>query len=588
MGELLHQLQIGWPLTVTGLVGLGLQILALTRARKQPLLSVSLSGLGLLALLIVCFLMVEDRWAVMTRAVSGVDPATRSEMLEVGIPSRLGSLQVFSWVALFLLLQALVGAVTVGRVQARRAGARAGAFVGVWLASALLSVGPLCVGVMLFVQRWERIFGWFAGADPSERIPALLTAMHEPRSALTTGALAAGIGLLVSCVLISWLALRQPRAASPGPGGRGRALARVVTAAVCLAAALGLWHLSGRYVLPAPADGPVKRYIQTTDLPFNLVSQLQKDPKLALDFTENLQMNDDLFPPRSSSTARCGQSVQVVVTQKGIVVEGESVAAVKGGSVDATTKRDGASGYHIDPLAAQLDRHATRLKKIEKMTGGKMQFAGQLQLIIDRRTPYRLVSEVLYTAGQVGFHQTQLLTLAKHQPFNRRTVFRCVEAHSPRYSQEGTVHAQPAPCGRVVTLSADDAGPPSPRLNLTVAVTYRGFIVAGSGSVMKAPDGSMPTIKCTRPLVEGRCPVGIDPGTKQQIDGYDFRALERVITKIKRRYPSERCVIVAADRQIAFQTVIWTLDALRGEAGKPCSPARGCLFDHAVLSAGVQ
>jgi biopolymer transport protein ExbD len=126
---------------------------------------------------------------------------------------------------------------------------------------------------------------------------------------------------------------------------------------------------------------------------------------------ENITLGDDLMIPPSTSQVKPGQAVQVTITKKAIVVEGDPIAAVKRGSVDASVKRDGASGYLINPLLNVLQKHATRLKKIEKMTGGKMRFKGEMVLVADQTLPYRLVSEVLYTAGQAEFGKYRLLVL---------------------------------------------------------------------------------------------------------------------------------------------------------------------------------
>jgi len=126
---------------------------------------------------------------------------------------------------------------------------------------------------------------------------------------------------------------------------------------------------------------------------------------------ENITLGEDLMIPDSTSQVKPHQAVQVTITRKAIVVEGDPIAAVKRGAVDASVKRDGASGYLINPLLNVLQKHATRLKKIEKMTGGRMRFKGELVLVADQNLPYRLVSEVLYTAGQAEFGKYRLLVL---------------------------------------------------------------------------------------------------------------------------------------------------------------------------------
>jgi len=127
--------------------------------------------------------------------------------------------------------------------------------------------------------------------------------------------------------------------------------------------------------------------------------------------TENISLSEDLMPPQSTSSIKAHQAVAVTLTRNSILVESDPVAAVKNGEVDSSIKRDGQSGYLINPLLNQLQKHATRLKKIEKMTRGKMKFKGELVLVADQTTPYRLISEVLYTAGQAEFAKYRLMVI---------------------------------------------------------------------------------------------------------------------------------------------------------------------------------
>ncbi|MCA9667196.1 MAG: biopolymer transporter ExbD [Myxococcales bacterium] len=129
----------------------------------------------------------------------------------------------------------------------------------------------------------------------------------------------------------------------------------------------------------------------------------------------NLTLSNDLIIPRSSTETNTHKAVQITVTKKAIVVESgdsaEPIAAVKNGEVDASVKRDGQSGYVITPLMSLLQKHATRLKLIEKRTRGRMKFEGEIVVVADHTTPYRLISEVLYTAGQAEFGKYRLMVL---------------------------------------------------------------------------------------------------------------------------------------------------------------------------------
>jgi biopolymer transport protein TolR len=158
-----------------------------------------------------------------------------------------------------------------------------------------------------------------------------------------------------------------------------------------------------------------------------------------------------------------------------------------------------------------------------------------------------------------------------------------INVNSPRYEE---------PAAGITAAQPDED---KPKLNLTVAISYTGFIVAGAGGVMTAADGTSPAVKCGVNLEQGRCPAYI--ATKQGasgekefvwVDKYDYRSLEKLVKQIKEKFPGERQVILTADRQIPYKVVVDSMDILRGSASEKCTGKDGCLFDQVILSAGVQ
>jgi biopolymer transport protein ExbD len=120
-------------------------------------------------------------------------------------------------------------------------------------------------------------------------------------------------------------------------------------------------------------------------------------------FDQNLQV------PKSSTQLRTKLAVNVTVTKKVILVEGDAVAPINQGKVDPTVKRDGENGYYITPLVDLLEKHAKREKKVADLTGQK--FEAQLMIIADQTTPYRLLTEIIYSCGQAGYANYRLLVL---------------------------------------------------------------------------------------------------------------------------------------------------------------------------------
>jgi biopolymer transport protein ExbD len=120
-------------------------------------------------------------------------------------------------------------------------------------------------------------------------------------------------------------------------------------------------------------------------------------------FDENLQV------PRSMTQLKPKLAVTVTITKKVILVEGDGVAPINAGRVDPTVKRDGENGYYITPLVELLEKHAKREKKVAELTG--QPYEAQLMLIADQTTPYRLLTEIIYSCGQAGYANYRLLVL---------------------------------------------------------------------------------------------------------------------------------------------------------------------------------
>lgn len=120
-------------------------------------------------------------------------------------------------------------------------------------------------------------------------------------------------------------------------------------------------------------------------------------------FDSNLQV------PRSTTQLKPKEAIALTVTKKVILVEGDGIAPITGGKVDPAVKRDGENGYYITPLVEVLEKHARKEKKVAELTG--VPWEAQLMLVADQTTPYRLLTEVLYSCGQAGYANYRLLVL---------------------------------------------------------------------------------------------------------------------------------------------------------------------------------
>lgn len=129
--------------------------------------------------------------------------------------------------------------------------------------------------------------------------------------------------------------------------------------------------------------------------------------QLAMDTQAGLKL------PQSTAQKTPQPAINITITEAAVVVEGDAVVQVKNGAVDPSWKTGGQTGYAITPVVSALTKHKARLSKLAQLQGGT--FDGIALVMADKRTPYRLLTEVLYSAGQAEFNNYRLIVLQKGQ-----------------------------------------------------------------------------------------------------------------------------------------------------------------------------
>jgi len=126
-----------------------------------------------------------------------------------------------------------------------------------------------------------------------------------------------------------------------------------------------------------------------------------------------------------------------------------------------------------------------------------------------------------------------------------------------------------------ISAEAQPAGEAQPRLLLTVAISRKGFYVAGSGGVLGGASDQQAVDKAQPPTVPLR-PDG----------RYDYAALTEQMARIKDRYPNETNLVLSADEDIPYDVLIQTMDACREQRGQKAdgTPERRPLFFDVSLS----
>jgi hypothetical protein len=119
----------------------------------------------------------------------------------------------------------------------------------------------------------------------------------------------------------------------------------------------------------------------------------------------NIQQSDVLTLPDSVSKAPLERAVVIAITTNAILVDDAKVVDLRQGSVDPSNKRDGATGFFIEPLYQSLQNAMQKAKAMKQRNPQAVTSLGMAMILGDFRINYRLLSEVLYTAGQAEFNQ---------------------------------------------------------------------------------------------------------------------------------------------------------------------------------------
>ena len=209
----------------------------------------------------------------------------------------------------------------------------------------------------------------------------------------------------------------------------------------------------------------------------------------------------------------------VLVTTKGIVVDGKSLATISEGNVDPSEKQGGALGIEITRLAAYVQKSS----KLVPPSGYVLAF--------DKSLPYHLMIEVMYSIKKAGIADFGIM------------------AHA---SDLGVVPVKlPTKTAAVLTPSKSD-----PPLGIAVAITKDRMIVWSTSGL----EGTLAKPK----LAVARTDVAKVTAALAEIVKRRFAT---------RRADADRSIIVLADGNVPLQDIVSAMIAVRSDAtGAPLFP----------------
>lgn len=128
----------------------------------------------------------------------------------------------------------------------------------------------------------------------------------------------------------------------------------------------------------------------------------------------SIPQSADLTMPKSVLTTEASQEgVAVLISKTQVMVDDNVVVSVPADAthgVEGKYKRSGANDLYIVPLANALQSWREKDRQIRLATG-KDPSSSEAIIVADSGTPYRLLTEVLFTLGQSEFAKFHLMVL---------------------------------------------------------------------------------------------------------------------------------------------------------------------------------
>src|SRR5512145_226871 len=127
--------------------------------------------------------------------------------------------------------------------------------------------------------------------------------------------------------------------------------------------------------------------------------------------TINVTMTADLTVPQSTTQLAPQDNIGLSVSMKEILVGERRVVEIQNGIVPAAVKEGGkADSFYIAAVYDALKKEVDKQKYIAQYNKAAP-FTGRVNVVADKRIPYRTLMEVLYTAGQAELGEYKFMVM---------------------------------------------------------------------------------------------------------------------------------------------------------------------------------
>jgi biopolymer transport protein ExbD len=125
----------------------------------------------------------------------------------------------------------------------------------------------------------------------------------------------------------------------------------------------------------------------------------------------SINLSEALTLPASTTQVQPQDNISVTISLGEMAVNDRKAVGAENGVIPAGYKEEGkADGFYIGAIYDALKKEVDKQKYIAQYNA-KAPFTGRVNIIADKRVPYRTLMEVLYTAGQAELGEYKFMVL---------------------------------------------------------------------------------------------------------------------------------------------------------------------------------
>ncbi|HUL58821.1 MAG TPA: biopolymer transporter ExbD [Anaeromyxobacteraceae bacterium] len=127
--------------------------------------------------------------------------------------------------------------------------------------------------------------------------------------------------------------------------------------------------------------------------------------------TLSVNLSEEMRIPVSTTQLHPQENISVTVSLREVAVGDRKVLEIQNGTIPPAAKAGGkAEAFYVGAVYDALKKEVDRQKYIAQYNKNQP-FTGRVNVVADRRLPYRTLMEVLYTAGQAELGEYKFMVM---------------------------------------------------------------------------------------------------------------------------------------------------------------------------------